>query len=111
MKSKEELRSIKERYEAVAKDLADATASDRKSKADELDATMKELSEDELREVTAAAFAIVMPAGPICEYVHNGCGGHIRNVGNPFASCFCDKCGETHYWHFSFDYTEEYTDQ
>ena len=35
---------------------------------------------------------------------HTGCGGSILHVGNPFRSCVCEKCGETHYWLWSFDY-------
>ena len=34
--------------------------------------------------------------------LHYGCGGHISGKGNPFVSCKCDKCGESHYYYDAF---------
>ena len=110
MKSKEELKNIREKYEATSRDLASLDKKERKNKADALDATLRELSEDELKEV-AAGSAIMMSTHAFSVFIHNNCGGEILNVGNPFFSCVCSKCGETHYWHYSFDYTETHTNQ
>lgn len=35
---------------------------------------------------------------------HKGCDGLILYVGNPFHDCECEKCHETHYWLWKFDY-------
>ena len=34
--------------------------------------------------------------------IHYNCGGHISGQWNPFTSCTCDKCGESHYLYNSF---------
>ena len=34
--------------------------------------------------------------------IHYNCGGHISGKWNPFVSCTCDKCGETHYLYDAF---------
>ena len=35
---------------------------------------------------------------------HKGCDGQILYVGNLFHDCECEKCHETHYWLWGFDY-------
>ena len=40
-------------------------------------------------------------------FIHKNCGGHIRNVGNWKKSCYCDKCGESHYFIFFFSYDQQ----
>lgn len=75
-----------------------------------LDKKLTELSEDELKEVMGGS-ALMMDNHAFDVYRHKNCGGEILNVGDPFSSCVCSKCGETHYWHYSFDYDLEYTNQ
>ena len=73
----------------------------------DLDDKLTELSEDELKEVTAGT---ALSGGSYADvvFIHKNCGGEILHVGNPFSSCVCSICGETHYWLYSFDYIEEY---
>ena len=72
----------------------------------DLDDKLTELSEDELKEVVGGA---ALSGGSYADvvFIHKNCGGEILHVGNPFSSCVCSICGETHYWHFSFDFTKE----
>lgn len=81
-----------------------------KTEMDSLDKKLTELSEDELKEVIGGS-AIMMSTHAFDVYIHKNCGGEILNVGNPFASCVCSKCGETHYWHYSFEYELDHTNQ
>lgn len=75
-----------------------------------LDKKLTKLSEDELKEVVGGS-AYMGPNYSYSVFRHNNCGGEILNVGDPFASCVCSRCGETHYWHYSFDYTVEHTNE
>ena len=90
MKTKEELAAIKEEL-------------------CEIDKKLVELDEDELKAVTAGT-AFTTGTYAYSTFIHDNCGGEIMHVGNPFVNCCCNKCGEEHYWHFSFDYTEVFED-
>ncbi len=70
----------------------------------------KSITDEEAENVTGGT-AFTAGTYAFSVYIHKNCGGEILNVGNPFSSCVCNKCGETHYWHYSFDYTEEHTNQ
>lgn len=107
MKTKEELNQIRNEYEAACKELANADQAEMKIKAQAIDEKLAELNEDELKEVVAGT-AFTCGTYSFSIFIHANCGGNILHVGNPFASCYCDKCGETHYWLYSFDYIEEY---
>ena len=66
-----------------------------------------EIDESELCGITGG---LVPPEGTsmktgLCR--HTGCGGVILNVMDLFHSCECEKCHETHYWLWSFDYYTE----
>ena len=67
----------------------------------------QEITDGEARKVTGG---IAYSAGNYSYTIwrHKNCGGEILNVGDPFHSCVCSKCGETHYWHYSFDTYKEY---
>ena len=40
-------------------------------------------------------------------YIHNGCGGSIMNIGSLKKNCICSKCGESHFFLLSFNYTKQ----
>ena len=105
MKTKEELNRLKDAVASMEKRLADGNESGKSEETAALDKELTELNEEELSEVSAGT-AFTAGTYSFTNLIHNNCGGVIHNVGNPFSSCYCDKCGETHYWHFSFDYTE-----
>ena len=105
MKTKEELNALKEKVEKINEEIAELSGDEQKARADEIDGKLMELNEEELKEVTAGmAYGAGTYAYTV--FIHKNCGGEIMNVGNPFSSCYCDKCGETHYWHYSFEYTK-----
>lgn len=58
------------------------------------------LNDTQLRNVNVAATLIVVetryPSHSDTHY-HEKCGGVIKNVGDPLASCVCSTCGEKHY--------------
>ena len=41
------------------------------------------------------------------DYIHDGCGGSIQNVGSLTKNCICSKCGESHYFLLLFDFTRQ----
>lgn len=104
MKTKEELNRLKDAVANVHKKLDKGDIDEGKKFADDLDRALTELNEEDLREVFAgSALSLGNYSSSKYEYVHKNCGGTIKNGGNPFASCYCDRCGETHYFYLSFD--------
>ena len=81
-----------------------------KNEAKDSDKKTGEVNDEEMKKVTAGT-AYGGGTYAYCTFIHKNCGGEIMNVGNPFSSCYCDKCGETHYWHWSFDFTKVYSDE
>lgn len=107
MKTKEELNAIREEVVQVEKTITSLDRAKQKECADKIDGKLKELSDDEFQEVVGGtAFSAGNYSHAI--YRHKNCGGIIENVGNPFRWCYCDTCGEEHYWHYDFEYTIEY---
>lgn len=104
MKTKEELNALRTEVEKLEREFANLEKEGRKEKADRIDRELVELNEEELKDV-AAGLAYSAGTYAYSVFIHSNCGGEIMNVGNPFSSCYCNRCGERHYWHFSFDYT------
>lgn len=109
MKSREELREIKTKFDEISRSISGLNKAEQREKADSIDRELSELTEDELKDV-AAGTAFSAGSYAYSVFIHSNCGGEIMNVGDPFSSCYCNKCGETHYWHYSFDYTVEHTE-
>ena len=66
--------------------------------------TRTELNEREMMMANGGCDDYVETEESICHRtgIHYGCGGHISGKMNPFVSCTCDKCGETHYFYDDF---------
>ena len=73
--------------------------------------TRTELNEREMMMANGGSDISETPGKATCynNGIHYNCGGHISGQWNPFTSCTCDKCGETHYLYDSFfDFEDDY---
>lgn len=64
----------------------------------------EELDEITLSNVIGGMIPITEPSAKTGLCWHTGCKGQILNVGNLFRYCECERCHETHYWLWDFDY-------
>ena len=110
MKTSKELEALKSEVISLDKKLPEMNENEQRTEVISLSKKLEELSEDELNEVTAGT-ALGCGTYAYTYYIHKNCGGTILNVGDPFSDCVCDTCGETHYWHYSFEYTKIYKDE